>query len=93
MTAMLRGATDDATTRYLKEVAADINGLLGTGIELIELAIEADGPDVVVLRARYGMADETIESVGRGDSVIEAHARLRGAIVGDRVGLGLRVLV
>jgi len=92
MTDMLRGARDDATTRYLEEVAADIKGLLGPGIELIELAIEADGP-FVVLRARYGMADETIESVGRGDSVIAAHARLRGMIVGDRVGLGLRVLV
>ena len=91
MTDMLRGATDDATTRYLEEVAADIKGLLGPGIELLELAIEA-GP-VVVLRARYGMADETIESVGRGESVIEAHARLRGMIIGDRVGLGLRVLV
>ena len=93
MTDMLRGAMDDATTRYLEEVAADILGLLGVGIELIELAIEADGPGVVVLRARYGMADETVESVGRGESAIEAHARLRDAIVSDRVGLGLRVLV
>jgi hypothetical protein len=90
---MLRGARDDATTRYLGEVAVDILGLLGPGIELIELAIEADGPDVVVLRARYGMADETVESVGRGDSAIEAHARLRDAIIGDRLGLGLRALV
>jgi hypothetical protein len=93
MPGMLRGAPDDATTRYLDEVAADILGLLGPGIELIELAIEAEGPDGVVLRARYGMADETVESIGRGESAIEAHARLRDAIVGDRIGLGLRVLV
>jgi hypothetical protein len=93
MPRMLRGAPDDATTRYLDEVAADILGLLGPGIELIELAIEGEGPDVVALRARYGMADETVESIGRGGSAIEAHARLRDAIVGDRIGLGLRVLV
>ncbi|MEW5990733.1 MAG: hypothetical protein AB1736_05220 [Chloroflexota bacterium] len=90
---MLRGATDDATTRYLEVVAADIVGLLGAGIELVELAIEADGPDVVVLRARYGLADETVESIGRGETATEAHARLRDAIVSDRVGLGLRILV
>ena len=91
--AMLRGAPDDATTRHLEVIAADIVGLLGPGVELIELAIEADVHGVVTLRARYGMAGETVESVGHGDSAIDAHARLRDAVVGDRVGLGLRVLV
>jgi hypothetical protein len=84
---------DDAAARHLEEVAADILGLLGPGIELTELVREAEAADVVVLRARYRLADETIESIGRGSSVIEAHARLREAIVRDRVGLGLRVLV
>jgi len=37
--------------------------------------------------------NEVVESVGRGESVLEAHVRLREAIVGDRIGLGLRVLV
>jgi len=90
---MLRGARDEATTRHLEEIATDIAGLLGPGIVLTELAIEADSPDIVVLRARYRMADESIESVGRGESAIEAHARLRDAVISDRVGLGLRVLV
>ncbi len=90
---MQRETLDDATSRHLQEVAVDITELLGPGIELIELALERDGPDVVALRARYGMADETVESVGQGATVIEAHARLRDAIVGDRIGLGLRVLV
>jgi hypothetical protein len=90
---MFLGAFDDATTRHLEVMAADIVGLLGPGIELMELAIEAEGSGVVVLRARYEMADERVESVGRGESAIEAHARLREAIVGDRIGLGLRVLV
>lgn len=93
MSSMTRGALDDAATRHLEEIAADILGLLGPGIELIELAVETDEPDAVVLRARYALADETIESVGRGGSAIEAHARLRESIVSDRVGLGLRVLV
>jgi hypothetical protein len=90
---MQREAVDDATSRHLREVAADVIELLGPGIELIELALERDGPEAVALRARYGMADETVESVGRGATVIEAHARLRDAIVGDRIGLGLRLLV
>jgi hypothetical protein len=90
---MLRGALDDATYRHLEEVAADILGLLGPGVELTELAIEAEGPEIVVLRAHYGMAGVTGESIGRGENVLEAHARLRDAIVGDRVGLGLRILV
>jgi hypothetical protein len=90
---MLRGALDDATTRHLEEIATDIAGLLGPGIVLTELAIDADDSDGVVLRARYRMADEVVESVGRGESALEAHVRLRAAIVGDRIGLGLRVLV
>jgi hypothetical protein len=93
MARMIRGLADDATTRHLELIAADIVGLLGPGIDLIELAIEADRTDRVVLRARYRMADETVESVGRGASAIEAHAHLRDAVVGDRIGLGLRVLV
>jgi hypothetical protein len=84
---------DDATTRHLEEIAIDVIALLGAGIELAELAIDADQSAAVVLRARYRMADEVVESVGRGGSVLEAHVRLREAIVGDRIGLGLRVLV
>jgi len=89
---MLRGALDDAATRYLEEIATDLLGLLGPGIELAELGLE-QGDVEVILRARYGMANESIESVGRGASSIEAHADLRRAIIGDRIGLGLRVLV
>jgi hypothetical protein len=89
---MLHGALDDAASRHLEEVAVDLLGLLGPGIELTELAIEAEDPGNVVLRARYGMAGVTGESIGRGENVVEAHARLRDAIVRDRIGLGLRIL-
>ena len=93
MAGMPAAPLDDATTRHLEEIAIDVLGLLGPGIELTELAIDADQSDRVVIRARYRMADEVVESVGRGESVLEAHVRLREAIVGDRIGLGLRVLV
>ena len=89
---MLRGAVDDATARHLEEIATDILGLLGPGVELAELATELAGREVI-LRARYVMAGEWIESVGRGASAIQAHADLRRAVVEDRIGLGLRVLV
>jgi len=83
---------DDATTRHLEEIALDILALLGPGIELTELGFDAEGSAGVVLRAMYRMADEVVESVGRGESTLDAHGRLREAIVGDRIGLGLRVL-
>jgi hypothetical protein len=84
---------NEATSRHLEEVAADIRALLGPGIELDELVSEDDGSETVTLRALYRLAGVAGESIGRGENVVEAHARLREAIVEDRVGLGLRVLV
>jgi hypothetical protein len=83
----------DADRSYLEEVAADIAPRLGPGVTLLTLVIDTGEPNEVLLRARYSLAGESIESVGRGENVAEAHARLRAAIVGDRIGLGLRVLV
>lgn len=93
MAAMPPTGIDDASSRHLHEVAADIRALLGAGIELDQLVIEGGDSGVVTLRARYRMAGVTGESIGRGENVVEAHARLRSAIVEDRVGLGLRILV
>ena len=92
MAGMLAEPLDDAPTRHLEEIAIDVLGLLGPGIELTVLAIDGNPSAGVVLRARYRMVDEVVESVGRGESVLEAHVHLREAIVGDRIGLGLRVL-
>jgi len=86
-------APDDATARHLELVAEDIVGLLGAGIELHELVVDGELPDITVLRAQYQLAGVTGESSGRGQNLIEAHASLRAAIVTDRIGLGLRVLV
>ena len=93
MSRMVLSGLDAAASRHLEEVAADILGLLGPGIELDQLAIEGEGSDTVTLRAHYRMAGVVAESIGRGENVIEAHARLRNAIVEDRIGLGLRTLV
>lgn len=84
---------DDATSQHLAEIAADILELLGPGVELDDLGLEADGPGRVVLRARYRLASAAGESRGQGENVIEAHARLRAAIVEDRIGVALRGLL
>ena len=93
MIRMMLPKVDDAADRHLEDVVTDIVALLGPGIELDQLAIVADDSCPVTLRATYRMADAGCESLGRGESVIEAHARLREAIIEDRIGLGLRVLV
>ena len=90
---MMLPDVDDAADRHLEEVAADIVPLLGPGVEFDELAIVTDDVSPVTLRARYRMADVAAESIGRGENVIEAHARLREAIIEDRVGLSLRALI
>ena len=83
---------DDATTRHLERVAEDIRGLLGAGIELQELVAAVES-NAALIHARYRLGEATGESVGSGENLIEAHARLRDAIVADRLGLGFRVLV
>ena len=86
-------APDDATARHLQLVAEDILGLLGAGIELHEIVVDRETPDITVLRARYQLGGVTGHSVGRGENLIAAHASLRAAIVTDRIGLGFRSLV
>lgn len=87
----LRGP-DDATTRHLEGVAEDIRGLLGAGVDLQEF-VAAVEPDAALISARYQLGEATVESIGRGENLIEAHAHLRAAIVEDRIGLGLRNLI
>ena len=81
---------DDATRQHLAEIAADILPLLGPGVELTDLGFEREGHGVAVLRAAYRMGSVAAASSGRGETIIEAHARLRDAIVEDRIGLALQ---
>jgi len=92
MSGMVVRGPDDATTRHLEGVAEDIRGLLGAGIDLEEV-VAAVEPDAALIHARYRLGEATAESVGRGENLIEAHSMLRAAIVEDRIGLGLRILV
>jgi hypothetical protein len=92
MPGMVVRGPDDASTRHLESVAEDIRGLLGAGIALEELVAVVE-PNAALISARYRLGEKMGESVGRGENLIDAHARLRAAIVEDRLGLGFSVLV
>ena len=79
-----------AERRYLERVAEDCEGILGPGIEVRDLEIDADQGVVLKLKYRLGKADWTSE--GRGETVIEAHAALRDKLVLDRIRIGVRAL-
>jgi hypothetical protein len=81
----------DADRRYFEKVAEDCEQLLGPGIELHELDLEANGDVVLRLSYRLGPADWTSE--GHGETVVAAHAALREQLVLDRIRLGVRALV
>ena len=73
---------------YFERVAEDCEQLLGPEIELHALEVAADRD--VVLRCKYRLGKADWVSEGRGDTVIEAHAALRDALVLDRLRLGWR---
>ncbi len=81
----------DAEQQYLSRVVADCAEILGPGIELEGLELEAG--DVVVLRLRYRLGTTTWTSDAAGETVIAAHAALRERLVLDRVRLGFNALV
>ena len=80
----------DADEIYLCRVVEDCQELLGDGIELRRLEVDANDEVVLRLSYRLGPADQTSE--GRGESVIAAHVALRQQLVIDRIGLGVRAL-
>jgi hypothetical protein len=81
----------DADRCYFQRVAEDCEQLLGPGIELRGLDLEANGDVVLRLSYRLGPADWTSE--GHGETVVAAHAALREQLVLDRIRLGVRALV
>ena len=80
-----------ADQRYLQRVAQDCEQLLGSGIEVQDVELDADGDVVLRMSYRLGTAEWTSE--GRGETVIAAHAALREQLVLDRIRLGVRVLM
>jgi hypothetical protein len=82
----------DAEDRYLEEIGRDCATALGPGSTL--LAIERrDLGDRVELLARYRIGRWEAETTESGETVIDAHARLRARVLFDRIRLGFTVLV
>lgn len=80
----------DADTRYLEQIAKDCEQLLGTGMEIEPLELEADGG--IVLRLRYRLEGAAGVSEGRGPDLLAAHTDLRMRLVEDRIAVALRAL-
>jgi hypothetical protein len=80
----------DAEQHYFQRVAEDCEQLLGPGVELGGLELDANGDVVLRLSYRLGRAEWTTE--GHGETVVAAHAALREQLVLDRIRLGLRAL-
>jgi hypothetical protein len=81
----------DAEQQYLQRVAEGCERLLGAGIELRALDLDANGEVVLRMSYRLGAAEWTSE--GRGETVVAAHADLRQQLVLDRIRIGVRALV
>ncbi len=82
----------EAEDRYFAEIVADCEGVLGRGIELLELDRE-DGDDAVRLVARYRLEDWIGESTASGETVVAAHAALRARLLFDRIRLGFTAII
>ena len=80
----------DADRLYFQRVAEDCEQLLGPGIELDALDLDANGE--VVLRMSYRLGPAAWTSEGRGETVIAAHAALRDQLVLDRIRIGMRAI-
>ena len=94
--AMQMPIASEADQQYFERVAEDCEKVLGPGIELRGLEVDANELTAnaeVILRLRYrlGVADWTSE--GHGETVIAAHAALREQLVLDRIRIGLLALV
>ena len=86
----------EAEQHYFERIAEDCEEILGPGIELHGLEVDANELTAnaeVILRLRYrlGVADWTSE--GHGETLIAAHAALREQLVLDRIRIGVRALV
>ena len=80
----------EADRHYFGRVAEDCEQLLGPGIELRGLELDANADIVLRLTYRLGPAEWTSE--GHGETVVAAHAALREQLVLDRIRIGVRVM-
>jgi hypothetical protein len=80
----------EAEATYLERVGDDCAELLGPGIEVGD--VELDAGRVVTLRLSYRLGAAEWTSEGCGETVIAAHADLREQLVLDRIRIGIRAL-
>lgn len=80
----------EAEGHYFERVVEDCAELLGPGVEVSALELDQTADTVLRLSYRLGRAGWTSE--GHGDTVVEAHAALREALVLDRIRLGIRAI-
>ncbi len=78
----------DAEAGYLEAVVGDCLAILGPDVEVLDVAVEDRTVPPVRLSIRYRLDRWEYETTGTGETVIEAHADLREALVIDRVRLG-----
>ena len=89
---MIDRTLGDADTAYLEAIADDCRRILGPGVHVDDLVVDQAGPGTTVT-IRYRLDAVSGESVGQGDTVVEAHAALREALVIDRLRIGFEVVV
>jgi hypothetical protein len=80
----------EAEVRYRDEIASDVRAMLGAGIELDSVEVDMTAATIA---ATYHLGELTRTTVGRGETVVEAHADLRAHLVEDRIGIGYQALI
>lgn len=97
------GSSGGIEADYLERVADDIQLILGAGIaidavEIVDVEPGTGSGDpgtgepgtegaAIALRARYHLGERTFETIGPGESLIDAHRQLRARLVIDRLRL------
>ena len=82
----------DAEAGYLEAIVGDCLSILGPDVEVLDVAVEDRTAPPVRISIRYRLDRWESETIGTGETVIEAHADLREALVIDRVRLGFLAL-
>ncbi len=82
----------EADDRYLADIAADCEPLLGPGMTM--LGVEREPRDGGVrLIATYRLGDMTGVTTVDAETVVAAHSALRSQLLADRLRLGFSLLV
>jgi hypothetical protein len=81
----------EADDRYLAEILADCESVLGPGVDVIGLDREESSQGVRLV-AHYRLDGWEAESAVTGETVLAAHAALRPQLVADRLRLGFSIM-